>query len=172
MKVLIALIVLSAGCATQPLKGGRSTHNQSGVQLEQPENPASAAKQEFERITVTEFLMSDSGPVTNKVTVTEKSETQIGAAQNDTTRSIAAKAAAMRPVQIMGIGLIVASIAAWWLLKSTQLALACIVGGTFLIVLAQQTWVGIAVLGGLVFYHISSKSAFLKGRSISAPAQA
>lgn len=155
------------GCAIAPLKGGRSSHLAAGVKLQQPQNPATPATQDFERVTVTEFLSSDSGPATNKVTVTEKSATQIGAAQNDPGRAIAAKAAAMRPVQLIGIGLIVAAIGAWWLLKSTQLALGCIAGGTFLIVLAQQAWVGIAVIGALVFYHVSSKAAFLKGRSIA-----
>jgi hypothetical protein len=150
MKALIlsSMLVLLVGCATRPLRPGTSTIKsaapaggaQFASELKQPENPAQAAAQNFERTTettlplpagtkveervvtrdekkpeappvVTEKTFVLSAPVVQTTRTVEKAGTTIGAAQKDTAREIGAKLASLKGIVWVGVLMFVFGIA-------------------------------------------------------------
>ena len=116
---------------TPPAGGGGSA-----VSLSQPENPATASAQEHEsseetsvpvpagstitqrstevangRTNSTELAVTVPSPTEIRRVRTEATKQQIGAAQKDMGREIAAKLSSMRPVQFVGILFVVAAVA-------------------------------------------------------------
>ena len=146
---LLAALSLIAGCAApRPLKPGtatiKSTDAEIGAafvsELKQPENPAQAAAQNFERVTETELPLPRgttveekvaarderkpdapavittrtvvlSEPVTQKTRTVEKAGTSIGAAQKDTARELSARLASLKGVVWVGVALFVFGLA-------------------------------------------------------------
>ena len=184
---LLCCFVIGCG-AIRPLKPGNSSI-QSGIgtnglpqfrsELQQPENPAQAAAQNFERVTeielplpagtkVTERVEGGDGdsrektivlsePTIQKTRITEKAGTTIGAAQKDAARELGAKLASLKGVVWVGVLLFVFGIAslAWPPLKaivgSVTTSAAIILGGLALMVL-PSVLVGneTLILGGVV----------------------
>jgi hypothetical protein len=145
----IAAAGFTAGCAgPRPLKPGAATIRSSAAQLgaafaselKQPENPAHAAAQNFERVTETELPLPRgstveekvaalderkpdappvittrtvvlSEPVTQKTRTVEKAGTSIGAAQKDTARELSARLASLKSVVWVGVALFVFGLA-------------------------------------------------------------
>lgn len=138
--VLSSMLVLLVGCATRPLRPGMATIKSaapaSGAQfaseLKQPENPAQAAAQNFERTTETtlplpagtkveertitrdekkreatpvvmEKTIVLSAPVIQTTRTVEKAGTTIGAAQKDTARELGAKLASLKGIVWVGV---------------------------------------------------------------------
>jgi uncharacterized membrane protein len=131
--VLVVLIFALAGCtAVKPLKPGSVSLRSGGgfaSEMKQPENPAQAATQNFERTTETELPLAagskvvemevvrdDTGrPVTRQKTMTlteptiqktrvvENVSTVIGAAQKDNARELGAKLASMKGIVWVGV---------------------------------------------------------------------
>lgn len=146
MLLVLACLVLVPGCVVpRPLKPGTATMASAAAKagsdfkasLQQPENPAQAAAQNFERTTetelplpagssvhesVTEHRPSEpplthettivlSAPATQKTRTTEKAGTTVGAAQKDTAREIGAKLASMKGVMWVGVLMFLGGIA-------------------------------------------------------------
>jgi hypothetical protein len=135
MRALFLFVVLAvlSGCATfKPQKGGqvKTSLSPTGTSAEatQPENPADKAEQATSRTEkretpvsmptaqITETKAPDGTVTTTRVefsSVTAKEEVSqtasatVGAAQKDTARELAAKLAAMRPIQFAGIACLV-----------------------------------------------------------------
>src|SRR5712671_5660622 len=97
--LLIAGLILLAGCALRPLKPGFGTISSGGLQsnMQQSENPKNDSKQEIERRVET---ISPSG---EKQVITEKAATVVGASQKDTGREIAAKLSSLKGVVWLGV---------------------------------------------------------------------
>jgi hypothetical protein len=148
MKWIVCLLVVVsvAGCALRPLKPG-TARIQAGVgtngvrsfvsEMKQPENPAQAASQNYERTTETELPLAAGTRLTErtitageygdqlvnekeiftaaatsqKTRVIERAGTMIGAAQKDTAREIGAKLASLKGVVWVGVGLFVFGLA-------------------------------------------------------------
>ena len=136
--ILCALLVLAAGCSsTRPLRPGTASIK-SGAQfvseLKQPENPAQAAAQNFERVTetelplpagtklqetivtrnegkpeappvVTEKTIMLAAPTIQKTRTVEKAGTTIGAAQKDTARELGAKLSSLKGIVWVGVAM-------------------------------------------------------------------
>src|SRR4051812_1760953 len=135
----MAAVILCVGCAgTRPLRPGGSVMR-AGVgtnglaefrsEMKQPENPAQAASQNYERITETELPLPKGSkvtevlttrderqqavtkertivlpePVVQKTRQIEKAGTSIGAAQKDTARELGAKLSSLRGVVWVGV---------------------------------------------------------------------
>ena len=139
--VLIPLAALFVvGCVTRPLRPGTakiassapSTGAQFASELKQPENPAQAAAQNFERTTettlplpagtrvqervvahdekkpeappvMTERTIVLSAPAVQTMRTVEKAGTTIGAAQKDTARELSAKLASLKGIVWVGV---------------------------------------------------------------------
>lgn len=122
-----------------PLKGGRSlsrpapitqigSKDQTGggsYELTQPENPAQPSRQTISETTeqeespnlpqaepygIVKASASDL-PLTRKTKTTRVIDTQLGAAQKDVSREIGARLAAVRPIQFVGVLLMLAALA-------------------------------------------------------------
>jgi hypothetical protein len=132
---LLAIVVLS-GCIGSSNRGGhtRNISATSTNELFQSANPATASTQTIER-TVERVapVANDAGNVTR---TTEKISTSIGAAQIDNSTKLKASFAAMRPVQWIGIVLILGALALcyfqWW----TKAAICGAVGIGMIVVAA------------------------------------
>jgi uncharacterized membrane protein len=148
MKALIlsSMLVLLVGCATRPLRPGTSSIKsaapaggaQFASELKQPENPAQAAAQNFERTTettlplpagtkveeriitreqpeavptVTEKTITLAAPAVQTTRTVEKAGTTIGAAQKDTARELGAKLASLKGIVWVGVLMFVFGIA-------------------------------------------------------------
>ena len=141
---LCVVTALAAGCSsTRPLRPGTASIK-SGAQfvseLKQPENPAQAAAQNFERVTetelplpagtkvqetivtrnegkpeappvVTEKTIVLAAPTIQKTRTVEKAGTTIGAAQKDTARELGAKLASLKGIVWVGAALFVFGLA-------------------------------------------------------------
>ena len=124
--LLIAAIALSGCSGIKPLKGGSSrvklppvsyikegstSGQMATVDLVQPENPLTPATQTIERTTETmpSPVSATNAPVVTKTT--EKISTTIGAAQKDTSRELSARLNSVRPIQWVGVCLILAALA-------------------------------------------------------------
>ncbi len=141
---LCVVTALAAGCSsTRPLRPGTASIK-SGAQfvseLKQPENPAQAAAQNFERVTetelplpagtklqetivtrnegkpeappvVTEKTIMLAAPTIQKTRTVEKAGTTIGAAQKDTARELGAKLASLKGIVWVGAALFVFGLA-------------------------------------------------------------
>jgi hypothetical protein len=140
MKTLIlsSMLVLLVGCVTRPLRPGmasiKSAAPAGGAQfaseLKQPENPAQAAAQNFERTTetslplpqgtkvaeriitrerpdgpsvATERTITLSAPAVQTTRTVEKAGTTISAAQKDTARELGAKLASLKGIVWVGV---------------------------------------------------------------------
>lgn len=103
----LLFIFILAGCGIAPLHPGVSQVTDKGAYVRQSQNPQEGSKQVFEK--TTEVLLPPT--ITNSPSVisrtTERVETQIGAAQKDTTREIGAKLAALSGVVWVGVGLFI-----------------------------------------------------------------
>jgi hypothetical protein len=151
-------------------------------EMKQPENPAQSAAQNFERSTETELPLAAgtkvvelavshnergeaitrettivlSAPTVQKMRVTEKAATIVGAAQKDVARELGAKLSSMKGIVWVGVALFVFGVAsiAWPPLRaivgSVTTSLAIIVGGLALMVLPTLI-VGneLLILGGV-----------------------
>src|SRR4051812_2841955 len=136
---VLATALLLTGCAgTRPLHpGGSLMHASTGTnglpefrsEMKQPENPAQAASQNYERITETELPLPKGSkvtetivtkddhhqpvtkektiilpePVVQKTRQIEKAGTSIGAAQKDTARELGAKLSSLKGVVWVGV---------------------------------------------------------------------
>jgi len=146
--ILCSILALLVGCATRPLRPGmasiKSAAPAGGAQfaseLKQPENPAQAAAQNFERTTettlplpagtkveertvtrdekkpeappvVTEKTIVLSAPAVQTTRTVEKAGTTIGAAQKDTARELGAKLASLKGIVWVGVLMFVFGIA-------------------------------------------------------------
>lgn len=135
--MVVALGFLASGCAgTRALRPGRSVMESRGAaraefrsEMKQPENPAQAASQNYERVTETELPLAkgtkvvevmrsqdEKGvprivektielvePAVQKVRQVEKAGTSIGAAQKDTARELGAKLSNLKGVVWVGV---------------------------------------------------------------------
>jgi hypothetical protein len=171
--LLILLVALGLGalmgCANvKPNKGGKAGFKSSQpgqtneFTLQQPENPAAAANQNYETdeertevipagsvkhettttvdksgaTNTTQSAITFSAPVTNTVRKTLKAAASVGAAQHDDSKKLAASFSAIRPVQYVGIVLILGALALayfqWW----TKAAICGAVGIGMIVVAA------------------------------------
>src|SRR3954453_12366652 len=137
--ISIGLVLLCAGCAgTRPLRPGgsvmRAGMGTNGIaefrsEMKQPENPAQAASQNYERITETELPLPKGSkvtetivtkdehqqavtkektiilpePVIQKTRQIERAGTSIGAAQKDTAGELGAKISSLKGVVWVGV---------------------------------------------------------------------
>ncbi|HMJ92259.1 MAG TPA: hypothetical protein VK530_20730 [Candidatus Acidoferrum sp.] len=136
--ILCSMLALLVGCVTRPLRPGiasiKSAAPAGGAQfaseLKQPENPAQAAAQNFERETettlplptgtkvaeriltrerpdgpavVTEKTIVLSAPAVQTTRTVEIAGTTIGAAQKDTARELGAKLASLKGIVWVGV---------------------------------------------------------------------
>lgn len=189
---------LRGGTATAHL-GGISAHLGSQVNLAQPENPAATSAQTVERTEtqqttapapiaqrVTETPdVSKNGYVTRVTetfapppvlthTVVEKTGTTLGAAHRDDSRTVAAKLASFRPVQLMGVGILLAAAAMFHPVvrklagagKEFQLAAAGI-GAAFVfgpaVVVGNEKLLLVVGLASLVFAWLLSRLGYKSG---------
>jgi len=149
MMGMACVALMLAGCSSpRPLKPGKAEIkagtmptglHQFASEMKQPENPAQAAAQNYERTTETELpipalsqvqevvvmppvkagaepvkqektiVMAE--PTVQKTRVVEKAGTTIGAAQKDTAREIGAKLSSLKGVVWIGVGLFVFGLA-------------------------------------------------------------
>jgi hypothetical protein len=151
-------------------------------EMKQPENPAQSAAQNFERTTETELPLASGTKVTEtvsapdsagrpvvtektivlavptvqKMRVTEKAGTVIGAAQKDTAREIGAKLASLKGLVWVGLGLFVFGLVSLFypplkaIIGSVTTSLAILAGGVALMILPSLV-VGneLLILGGV-----------------------
>jgi hypothetical protein len=138
LTLFAAIALLCVGCATRPLRPGTSSIKsaapaggaQFASELKQPENPAQAAAQNFERTTetslplpegtkvaerivtrerpdgpsvATERTITLSAPAVQTTRTVEKAGTTIGAAQKDTARELGAKLASLKGIVWVGV---------------------------------------------------------------------
>jgi hypothetical protein len=136
--ILCSMLALLIGCATRPLRPGMATIKsaapaggaQFASELKQPENPAQAAAQNFERTTettlplpagtkvaeriltrerpdgpavATEKTITLAAPAVQTTRTVEKAGTTIGAAQKDTARELGAKLASLKGIVWVGV---------------------------------------------------------------------
>ena len=199
---LAATCALLAGCAlvTKPLKGGGAkiaTQKGPEVTIQQPDNPAASAKQEVkqqetetyvfpvETVKVTETKTTEGTviTVTEKIPAGTKKVTEIkndtvqeiGPAQKDTSREISAKLASFKPVQFVGIALMLFAASMFHPLirgavgggKETQMAAA---GVGLVLIFGPSLFVGnekLILLGGLATLLIAyglSRLSYYKGK--------
>ncbi|HMJ89856.1 MAG TPA: hypothetical protein VK530_08565 [Candidatus Acidoferrum sp.] len=150
MKANLIILTFTAamlvGCVTRPLRPGTATIKsaapaggaQFASELKQPENPAQAAAQNFERTTetslplpagtkvaeriltrerpdgpgvVTEKTIVLSAPAVQATRTVEKAGTTIGAAQKDTARELGAKLASLKGIVWVGVLMFIFGIA-------------------------------------------------------------
>lgn len=137
LTALAAVCALLAGCAfwSPPLKGGGATVSAGGSSLatiQQPDNPATVSKQEVRQAEIETYVfpvetvkVTETKTVDAVVTVTEKipagtkkvveikkdTVQEIGPSQKDDSREITAKLASFKPVQFVGIALLLAAAA-------------------------------------------------------------
>lgn len=146
--VLSSMLVLLVGCAMRPLRPGMASiksaapagGSQFASELKQPENPAQAAAQNFERTTestlplpagtkveertvtrdekkpdappvVVEKTIVLSAPAVQTTRTVEKAGTTIGAAQKDTARELGAKLASLKGIVWVGVAMFLFGIA-------------------------------------------------------------
>ncbi len=201
MKALALLLLLPlAGCAfaPKPLSGGRSTSTLGGdkVEIQAPENPATETKQTTKKTTVRKFAKAPASnrnspatvansatveespvqpaPQIEEETVTQEVTVEIGAAQKDTSRELAAKLQSMRPMQFLGAAFLIAALAMFHpavrLLMGSSREMQIMVGaaGLFLI-FAPQFIAGNELLimgvtvGGLVALYVIKRSSYKSG---------
>jgi len=109
--LLFLASVLLVGCiGPRPLRPGRSAISSGNwrATVTQSENPQAPTAQTTERIVETTTSV---GGTNQTVKTSERSSATIGAAQKDTAREIAAKLSSARPVQVVGVILILAALA-------------------------------------------------------------
>jgi hypothetical protein len=162
--------MLVTGCASKrPLKGGKATLKPGVVaEMVQPENPAQVARQSAQndvetvmmvpagsKVTSRDISPAPQNPkvmVTNETVITvasnmvltrrtiQRADSEIGAAQKDTARETTARLTAIRPLQMIGIVLLVAGVAMFHpairaFVGSGTLQVGCFAVGTGLIFL-------------------------------------
>lgn len=109
---------LLAGCASgpRPQRGGVA-EGLGGMRVQQPENPAGPARQEHWRSNVVEYGVvpglrwEGEVPVVTRTVLVEQTQQVVGEAQRDTARELAARAASLRPVQVLGGVLLLGALA-------------------------------------------------------------
>lgn len=192
MLVFLASFTL-AGCGAfaRPLKPGASKIRFSPpltqtnftpdlaptAELVQPENPALPSTQKIERTQeLIEEPQATNAPHIRTHRTVEKIETSIGAAQKDTTREVGALISSMRPVQFVGILLVLASLAMFHpvvkaVTMSAQLQVVCGASGVGLIFLPTLvaanplvfTFATIAGIAAPVIYHLAHSHGHAQG---------
>jgi hypothetical protein len=185
LTLFCAVALCCSGCVMRPLRPGTATIKSgaanSGAQfaseLKQPENPAQAAAQNFERTTettvqertvsrdekkpdappvVVEKTIVLSAPAVQTTRTVEKAGTTIGAAQKDTARELGAKLASLKGIVWIGVLMFLFGIATLAypplrvIIGSVTTSVATIVGGIALMVLPTLV-VGneLLILGGV-----------------------
>lgn len=147
------LLALLSGCTMPPLKGGRAT-TAHGMELAQGENPAATSAQniEEERIyTLPAGSIIRSGDASNRSEVVlslpmpivekRKARSELGAAQKDTAREIAAKLGSLKGVVWAGVVMFFFGVASlFWpplraIIGSVTTSAAISAGGLALIIL-------------------------------------
>jgi hypothetical protein len=166
VKTLFAALLaasLLSGCML-PLKPGHSsivTESGKVLEVQQSENPKTSTVQDYTKVTDT-----------NGVT-TEKVHTEIGAAQKDVAREMAAKLGSLRPVMWVGILVLLFGIASFHpylraLVGSVTTSVIITVAGLGMIVLPSLI-VGNEILilgvglGAVVLYWFSHRHGKLQG---------
>lgn len=110
--LLAAALIFASGCSSFiPQRGGRSAVSVGPVSaaVEQSENPKEASRLATESETI--YQIDPGTGKTNVIVVKATTDTVIGGAQKDMSREVAAKLRSMRPVQMMGVLLILAALA-------------------------------------------------------------
>lgn len=180
------LTFLLCGCAMPKAQKGGKWHS-TGVgntfSLEQGENPKTPSKAENHRSykrsftlppgsEILSFLDTDSGPKTNvyrlsQPTLVQEEETTgaavvLGSSWKDEARAWAAKAAAMKPVQWVGIALVVGSIAAFYFGWPSIGLMAIAVGGGMIVLAAVVPGHEVLILsvGGIGFVIVALVLAY------------
>jgi hypothetical protein len=178
--VIVISVLILAGCASNRIKGGKSTYSNSGgskidvVQSEDPLKPSTfnnKYKKEFtysipagskiqmeSPVTSTDMgtdidmgtntqssiiILSSNMPV--KLIVEESMDTGLGASQKNTVQDIAAKLSSMRPVQYVGIALLLFGIA-----SLVYPPLRLIIGSSTTSIVVAATGLGLIVLPLLI----------------------
>jgi len=154
---LVAVCWLLVGCATmRPLKpGAASVSTPQGLvaTVAQSENPVAATHQTIVERTTTRTAPRPSAEGCVSVVESERTiTTDIGPAQKDTARELAARLASMRAVMWVGIVLLVGGPLVGWRLGWFTNGLVAGGVGLGLIVLAQvlpgnEAWLGLLGLG-------------------------
>ena len=171
----IGVLLLSSGCMTGPLKGGKATTTgkPAGVieqTVMQGDNPAQVSRQDQETVKTRSYtvpagsrLMSASNQVvvvSAPMPVVEHEETraktELGAAQKDTARELGAKLASLKGVVWVGVALFLFGLATLFypplqaLIGSLTTSAAIIAGGIALMILPSLI-VGneLLILGGV-----------------------
>jgi hypothetical protein len=156
LPTLVTLLTLAlSGCTVpRPLKGGKAITRASGVDqsLVQSDNPSASSRQSQQTVRVRTYTLP-SIPITpinsinpiNSVTVTEREEThaqtELGPAQKDNARELAAKLSSLKTTVWVGLALFVFGLASllWPPLKliigSVTTGVALVLGGIALIIL-------------------------------------
>ncbi len=136
MKYLFLLpLIFLMGCGIMPLRGGKAKFVSPtlSASIQQPQNPKDESIQDLERITVTDPAQ--------KVTVTEKLHTKIGAAQKDTARELTAKLSSLRGITWLGVVVFLFGVASAFypplkvIVGSLTTSAACAAAGLALIIL-------------------------------------
>jgi hypothetical protein len=167
---------------TAKIQSGVSTNGVRSFvsEMKQPENPAQSAAQNYERTTETELPLPRgtkvtertegsggdgkgtertivlSEPTVQKMRVTEKAGTVVGAAQKDTARELGAKLASLKGLVWIGVGLFVFGLVSLFypplkaIIGSVTTSLAITAGGVALMILPSLV-VGneLLILGGV-----------------------
>jgi len=155
-------VLLLAGCAGAPLKGGKATTLSKPTQgieqsVVQSDNPAAVSRQDQETVVVRTYTVPagsrlESGGtngasvlVAAPMPVTEREETraktELGAAQKDTARELSAKLARLKGIVWVGIVMFVFGLASMFypplklLIGSVTTSAAITVGGLVLLIL-------------------------------------
>lgn len=187
----------------KPQAGGKASSSLSGglkepsyASLSQPENPGDRSKQEIRReekredivpvsvVRVTETPQKDGtvvkvtehfAPQVSKVEVKEESKTELGAAQKDVSREVAARLASFKGIQWFGAALIVGAAAMFHPVVRTvvgggkQIQMALAAGGLALIfgptIIVGREWlIAVVTVVGLLIYWLTSRLAYKEGR--------
>jgi len=171
MKKLIplfsGLLILLAGCAFRPLKPGIGyvmTPDGFVAGFKQSENPQAGSKQKYKRITV--------DPAGNHKT--DEFETELGPAQKDTAREVAAKLSSLKGVVWVGVFVFLFGAASLFypplklIVGSTTTSLVACAAGVCLIVLPSMIAGNEGLIfaiagGGVLLYWFSHRHGQLRG---------
>ena len=177
MKILFWICVMAtlAGCATQPLKGGKATTRRAGIieqTLMQSDNPSQASRQDQETVRTRSYTVPvgsrlESGATNSAAVVVSapmpviereetRAKTELGAAQKDTARELGAKLASLKGIVWVGVAMFLFGLASIFypplklLIGSVTTSAAITIGGLALMILPTLV-VGneLLILGGV-----------------------
>lgn len=142
--ILLVSLALLTGCGTLPLRPGVSQVTDKGAFVRQSQNPQEGSRQIFEK--TTEVVTPTNAPYVTRMT--ERVETQIGAAQKDTAREIGAKLHALSGVIWVGVGLFIFGAA-----SAFYPPLKLVVGSVTTSVILAASGLSLIILPSLIVGH-------------------